>query len=147
MNRQLGDLNFLRAYMDDICVFSSSFNEHIDNLLIVFDRLFLSGIKLNWAKCFFFQHRIAILGHIIEHNKIMMNPLKIDKIRDMTPPKSIIQYPIFRPPDFHKKFFLFTDASNHALRFVLSQMDNDAEYVVMYGARSLNLHSTEVFHF
>jgi regulator of replication initiation timing len=23
----------------------------------VFDRLFLSGIKLNWAKCFFFQQR------------------------------------------------------------------------------------------
>jgi putative transposase len=49
MNRQLGDLNFVRAYMDDICVFLSSFNEHIDLLLIVFDRLFLSGIKTNWA--------------------------------------------------------------------------------------------------
>jgi hypothetical protein len=87
MNRQLGDSNFVSAYMDS--VFSSSFNEHIDHLLIVFDRLFLSGIKLNWAKCFYFQHRIAILGHIIVHNKIMINPLKIDKIRDMTPPKSI----------------------------------------------------------
>jgi hypothetical protein len=42
-----------------------------------------------------------------------------------------------RPPDFHKKVFLFTDASNHALGFALSQMDNDAEYVVMYGSRSL----------
>jgi hypothetical protein len=83
MNRQLGDLNFVRAYVDDICVFLSSFNEHIDLLLIVFDRLFLSGIKTNWAICFFFQHRIALLGHIIENNKIIMNPLKIDKIRDM----------------------------------------------------------------
>jgi putative transposase len=92
MNRQLGDLNFVRAYMDDICVFSSSFNEYFDHLLIVFDRLFLLSIKLNWAKCFFFQHRIAILGHIIEHNKIMMNPLKKDKIRVMTTPKSIKDY-------------------------------------------------------
>ncbi len=88
MNRQLGDFTFFRVYVDDISVFSSSFNEHINDLLIVFDRLFLSGIKLNWAKCFFFQHHIAILGHIIVHNKIMMNPLKIDKIRDMTPSKS-----------------------------------------------------------
>ena len=37
MNRQLGDLNFERAYKDDICVFSSSFNEHIDHFMIVFD--------------------------------------------------------------------------------------------------------------
>jgi hypothetical protein len=49
----------------------------------------------------------------------------------------LIQYPILRPPDFHKKFFHFKDASNHALGFVLSQMDNDAEYVVVYGSRSL----------
>jgi hypothetical protein len=49
----------------------------------------------------------------------------------------LIQYPILRSPDFHKKFFLFTDASNHALGFALSQMDKDAEYVVMYGSRSL----------
>jgi hypothetical protein len=118
MNRQLGDLNFVRAYMDDICVFSSSFNEHIDHLLIVFDRLFLSGIKLNWAKCFFFQHRIAILGHIIEHNKIMMNPLKIDKIRDMTPPKSIKElhrlmglFSYYRRyiKNLHKSLFLCTN--------------------------------------
>ena len=97
MNRQLGDLNFVRAYMDDICVFSSSFNEHIDHLLIVFDRLFLSGIKLNWAKCFFIPYHC----HIIEHNKIMMNRLKIDKSRDMTPPKSI--------KDLHRIMHLFSN--------------------------------------
>ncbi len=58
-------------------------------------------------------------------------------IRFDTLKEHLIQYPILRQPDFHKKFFLFTDASNYAFGFVLSQMDNDTEYVVMYGSRSL----------
>ena len=49
----------------------------------------------------------------------------------------LIKYPILRPPDFTRKFWLFTDASSFALGFVLSQMDNDNEYVVMYGSRQL----------
>ena len=36
----------------------------------------------------------------------------------------LFEYPILRPPNFHRKFLLFTDASNHAI-------------VVMYGSRTL----------
>ena len=88
MNLLLGDLKFVQAYMDDMCIFSNSFEEHINHLLIVFDRFSQANIKLNWAKCKFFQIRITILGHVVEHNKIMMDPAKVSAIKNMKPPKN-----------------------------------------------------------
>ena len=44
----------------------------------------------------------------------------------------LISYPILRPPYFSKQFILQTDASGYALGVVLSQIDENGEYVVAY---------------
>ena len=77
VQRILGDLPFVQAYADDICVFSNYFDTHVQHLLHVFDMLAEANLKLNWAKCKWFQLKVQILGHVVSHNCIMMDPQKI----------------------------------------------------------------------
>ena len=52
-----GDMNMskLILYLDDILVFSNTFQEHIERLGVVFERLIKHGLKLKGGKCGFFQ--------------------------------------------------------------------------------------------
>ena len=44
---------FLLVYMDDICVFSSNFEDHLQDLKLVFDRVRGAKLKLKPSKCHF----------------------------------------------------------------------------------------------
>ena len=68
VQRVFGDIPFVQAYADDICVFSIDFDTHVQHLLQVLDRLAEANLKLNWAKCKWFQLKVQILGHVISHN-------------------------------------------------------------------------------
>lgn len=48
-----GDLNFtqLLIYLDDLIIFSKTFDEHLNRLQLVFDRLREHGLKLKPSKC------------------------------------------------------------------------------------------------
>ena len=43
--------DFARAYIDDIAVFSHSWEEHLSHLQQVFNRLQLAGFKVKLKKC------------------------------------------------------------------------------------------------
>lgn len=83
MEHCMGDLNFSECivYIDDIIVFSRTFEEHIERLGDVFSRLQEFGLKLKLSKCSFFQNKVKYLGHIIsshgiEPTLIKFNPSK-----------------------------------------------------------------------
>src|SRR3990170_1079624 len=50
----------------------------------------------------------------------------------------LLKAPILRYPDWEKPFIIYTDASKTGLGAVLSQKDDNKEYVVAYGSRSTN---------
>ena len=50
------------AYMDDIVIFSGNFQEHLQNLEQVFQRLQSSGISLKLSKCVFACNKVNFLG-------------------------------------------------------------------------------------
>eukprot|EP00794_Sanderia_malayensis_P010295 gene10295-11356_t len=50
------------AYMDDVVVFSRTFNEHLVNLEKIFNRLRTSGISLKLSKCLFASDKVDFLG-------------------------------------------------------------------------------------
>ena len=50
------------AYMDDIAIFSTSFNDHIQDLRNIFQRLRFSGISLKLSKCVFASEQVNFLG-------------------------------------------------------------------------------------
>jgi hypothetical protein len=65
MGRVFLGLEFVRCYIDDIIVFSTSQKKHRAYLTEVFTRLRLHGLKLHLGKCRFYCDRVEYLGHMI----------------------------------------------------------------------------------
>ena len=75
----------LLAYMDDILSLSSSFEEGIERLGRIFDRLLAANLKLKPSKCLFFQKQTHFLGHIVSEQGISTDPEKVSAIQDWPP--------------------------------------------------------------
>lgn len=58
-------LSCVLIYLDDINVFSQTFDDHLDHLREVFSRLRGKNMKLKPSKCSFFKERLEFLGLII----------------------------------------------------------------------------------
>lgn len=93
MESIFGDLNFsqLVLYLDDILVFSQTWEEHLDRLDTVFGRLEKNGLKLNGAKCKLLQQSVSHLGHVISGDGISVDPGKIDRILQWPTPSNMEQ--------------------------------------------------------
>ena len=59
-----GDVSFCNVYIDDVIVFSSSIQEHVNDLCQVFDCLRKIGLKLHPQNCQFACPEVLYLGHI-----------------------------------------------------------------------------------
>ena len=85
MEMGLGDQQYLTLlfYLDDICVFSSSANEMLDRIALVFGHLKEFNLKMKPKKSFFFQPSVLFLGHLLSKDGILPNPEKVSKVKDM----------------------------------------------------------------
>ena len=50
------------VYLDDILIFSKTFEEHLERLKMVLKRLREHGLKLKLEKCTFLRRRVTYLG-------------------------------------------------------------------------------------
>ena len=78
----------LLVYLDDIVIFSGTFEQHIKDVKEVFERLRGAGLKLNQTKCHFLKDKFSYLGHIVSEKGIEPDPKKIDAILNMKTPES-----------------------------------------------------------
>ncbi len=74
------------VYLDDIIVYSCSFDEHLQRLDLIFSRIKDAGLKLQPKKCHIFQEEVAYLGHIVSAKGVKTDPTKIHKVRDWPVP-------------------------------------------------------------
>jgi len=95
MQQTLGDLSFVKIYLDDITIHSETFDLHITHVKTAIGRLQESNLKLNGAKCTWFSREISLLGHIVNIYGISMDMKKIDAILKMLAPKNVKQVQIF----------------------------------------------------
>ena len=91
MERCMGDLNLKDCliYLDDIIIFSSTFEEHLERLEAVFSRLKQHNLKLRADKCEFMKSRVTYLGHLVSENGIETDPEKTEAIRTWPIPKTV----------------------------------------------------------
>jgi len=78
----LGDLVFkgVIIYIDDILIYSKTFEEHIRLTEQVLERLKRYGLTLSKKKCKWFRKKIEFLGHILEADGCRPNPDKVAAI-------------------------------------------------------------------
>ena len=90
MERCMGKLNLRDCliYLDDIIIFSSTFEEHVQRLQAVFERLHENNLKLKPSKCKLFRSKVSYLGHVVSGEGIHTDPSKIEAIKNWPVPKS-----------------------------------------------------------
>ena len=77
------------VYIDDVIVLGRDFEDHLQNLQAVFQRLHQAGLKLKPVKCAFFQKEVQYLGHLISPTGVMPDPSKVEKVAAWPTPTSI----------------------------------------------------------
>lgn len=180
------------VYMDDILIASSTIEEHLEKLEMVFKRLRQYNLKLKPSKCQFLKTSVTYLGYLFDQGGVRPDPKNVEAILNFPTPKDIkgVQsflgmvnfYRRFIPfaadltkpltlllkkgmtfnwttetqqafeqlkqhlgnspllvfPDFSKVFYLYTDASNHAVGAVLEQVHDKYRRPIAYMSKTLN---------
>eukprot|EP00794_Sanderia_malayensis_P005072 gene5072-biopygen4130 len=89
IHQVLRGLDFVFAYIDDLLIASSSEDEHLQHIDILFARLTEYGIVLNPAKCVFGASSLDFLGHHISARGISPLRSKVQAIEELSPPTSL----------------------------------------------------------
>jgi len=103
----LSDLNMkiCFVYLDDLIIFSDTFEEHIERLDIVFNRLRECNLKLATKKCNFLKDKVKFVGFIVSEDGISTDPEKVDKVKNWptpTCPEDVRQFVAFA--GFYRRF-------------------------------------------
>ena len=89
MGELVYDLEYARAYIDDLLVISnSSFEDHLIKLETVLQRLQGAGLKVNASKSFFAQTELEYLGYWISRDGIRPVTKKVEAINNLAAPKT-----------------------------------------------------------
>lgn len=83
--------DFITDFVDDWMCRSETFTDHLEHLEVLFERILLEGITINFEKVEFCREEIKFLGHIITQKGIKPDPDKVQGIRDFTPPNTLKQ--------------------------------------------------------
>ena len=91
MERVLSGLSWVKClvFLDDIIVFSKTFDEHIQNLKEIFIRLKEANLKLSPKKCTLLQHEVSFLGHIVSNHGVSTDPHKTKAISEWPIPRNV----------------------------------------------------------
>ena len=89
MSEVLRNINWKYAliYVDDIIVFSSSFEQHLQHLDAIFERMRTYGLRLKPSKCQFAVEKVHYLGHIFSKEGVETDPAKTEAIQSFPTPR------------------------------------------------------------
>lgn len=76
-------------YLDDIIVFSKTFEQHVEQLSQVLTRIAEAGLKVAPKKCHFFQAQVNFLGHIVSKEGVATDPDKTRCVTEWPQPENI----------------------------------------------------------
>jgi hypothetical protein len=86
---------FCLVYIDDVIVFSPSFETHLHHLATVFNTLREANLTVKASKCNFGKLEVRYLGHLISSGTVKPDPSKLSAIMSFPAPTSLKQLQSF----------------------------------------------------
>jgi hypothetical protein len=83
--------HIVEAYLDDLASRSRKRKDHPTHLRLIFEHCHYFQIRLNPNKCSFCVTSGRLLGFIVSTTGIMVDPLKVEAIVQLPPPRTILQ--------------------------------------------------------
>ena len=82
MEHCLGELcnEIAIPYLDDVIVFSTIFDEHVEHLRTVLRRLREHGVKLKQKKCKLFRREVTFLGRVVSEEDYRIDPESLNAV-------------------------------------------------------------------
>ena len=81
--------DFVRVYLDDIIIYSKTFEQHLSHLTLVFEIFTTNKIVLSPSKCEIAVTKVKFLGHIVSENTLTPNNDAIQAIIDLREPRTL----------------------------------------------------------
>ena len=75
-------------YLDDVIIFSKTYEEHIVRLHQVLTRLKEANLKLSPSKCKLFRPQVEYLGHVVSKDGVATDPKKMAAVTAWPTPKN-----------------------------------------------------------
>jgi hypothetical protein len=82
---------FFIVFLDDILVYSKLEEEHEHQLRMVFQVLREHQLYSKLSKCLFYQRKIHYLGNIILEEGIIVDPEKVEAIKEWSTPRNVVE--------------------------------------------------------
>lgn len=77
---------FMDMYLDNVVIYSDSPEEHVKHCKMVIDVLYREKFYLSAHKLKFFAKCLKILGHIIDKDRLVVDPEKVDRMANWKVP-------------------------------------------------------------
>jgi hypothetical protein len=68
------------VYLDDVCIYSRTLEEHLEHLRLVLHRFKEEGLKLRLKKCFFGLQEMEYLGYTVSAGKLSVSTKKVEAV-------------------------------------------------------------------
>lgn len=81
-----GTEDFAAAYIDDVVVYSSSWEDHLKHLAAVFSKIRDAGLVANATKCHLAKPEVTYLGYVLGGGVIKPQLDKVEAVRSCPPP-------------------------------------------------------------
>jgi hypothetical protein len=126
-------LKFVLIYIDDIILYSKTFNEHLQHIDDVFKLLATFKWKIKLSKCQFVKNEVKYLGHKVGNGLIAPLDSNIDKLKNMKKPNNKDDMlAIFGLAGYYKRFIQDYDYIIAPLRKCSHEWDWTAEVEESY---------------
>ena len=91
MDKTLGELLWkaVIVYLDDITIFTATFEGHLVVLTDVIDLLFTAGLRVSPTKSDFCFTELLYLGHIVSGKTVKPNPKKVSAVAAVPTPNGV----------------------------------------------------------
>ena len=83
------------VFFDDILIYSSSYEEHLEHIQQVLQLLQKDQWKVKLSKCAFTQRKVTYLGHVISEQGVATNPSKVTAVLNWPVPENMKELRVF----------------------------------------------------